>query len=101
MDPLYLCSPDCRLSLDGETRLHLTSKGLEELKNELIARREFPSPAKFATQCFLLSVQCSHIAWYALRRRYSESVRQLRQLKHARAAARGGTQRKEVRFAMN
>lgn len=95
VDPLYLCSPDCRLSLDGETRLHLTSKGLEELKNELIARREFPSPAKFATQCFLLSVQCSHIAWYALRRRYSESVRQLRQLKHARAAARGGTQRKE------
>lgn len=77
VDPLYLLSPESRMSIASETRLNLSSAQLEERQKELVDQQIFAAPVKFPTECFFLTAHCSYVTWTPLFRRYRQNLREM------------------------
>ena len=64
--------------------MKLSVKECEEREKEL------SSPAKFPTECFLLTAQCSYICWSSLMRRHQGLLSETRSLQASVASLEAG-----------
>ena len=94
--PTYVLNPSSRLSLDNETRIHMTSTELKAKQKEMVDQQAFSEAPKFPTECFFLTTHCAYIAWTSFIRRHRSSIRDLRHLRSVVANMEAAKKPEEV-----
>ena len=96
VDSAYILNPSSRLSLDNETRIHMTSTELKDKQQEMVGQQAFTETPKFPTECFFLTTHCAYIAWTSFIRRHSSSMRDLRHLRGVVSSMEAAKKSEEV-----